>query len=427
MIAIESDLNKSTGAIVWHSDDQTFSIMNLPAFTGKIIPLFFKEIRYASFVRRLFRWGFQSSSKSSECGYKSFHHDLFRKGRYDLAMMIRRPTLSKKSKAQKQTKSQLMTNVEHARPDSDVMDIPRQKPAESLPPTIKPSVIYEDLVPKPMFQPPRLVTVQASPSNGSLRGPHPYVSKVETRPPPSTSHSYVVSGPSPASLSRQQIPLPAALDRRAYNIHHPNTTYSKRHDVTDPPLPYPYHLPNRHEADCHAQSPRPLVAHPPFHHTQAMMNRNSYPHPTYPPKPHYHYHSTRAPVHHPPQPYPRHHHTAPTSYPPQPPLSYSRDHGYIHTHSRVDHGRAPYYVEYASAPYETHHVAPAPYVTHQVAPVRHLQRHNPSIAPYEEYRFPVHNKEASHMSYAASNSIERPHHIQETIVAPGVVKKRGNR
>ena len=95
MRVIDSDINKETGAIVWLEDDTSFSINNEEALMSKVVPQFFKEIKMSSFTRRLTRWGFKTTTK---LGHQIFKHDLFKKGRYDLVMLMRCPYPSKAKK-----------------------------------------------------------------------------------------------------------------------------------------------------------------------------------------------------------------------------------------------------------------------------------------------------------------------------------------
>ena len=111
MSAIDSDLNRSCGAIVWLPDNITFSVVNVAALNSKVLPMFFKKIKYTSFVRKLKRWGFKSEKKKMH-GYQSFCHDLFRKGCPDLVLIIRCPRdTGKNTPKKKQTLSENVMSI----------------------------------------------------------------------------------------------------------------------------------------------------------------------------------------------------------------------------------------------------------------------------------------------------------------------------
>ena len=91
MAAIDSDINLDWGAVIWLEDDNTFAIVKLGAFRSKILPAFFKKIKFTHFVRRLTNWGFEYKNEVNE-GRQTFRHAMFRKGRYDLVRQILLPT-----------------------------------------------------------------------------------------------------------------------------------------------------------------------------------------------------------------------------------------------------------------------------------------------------------------------------------------------
>jgi hypothetical protein len=69
-------------AIAWLPDGKSFVIVNPDLFCSKILSQAFKEAKYASFVRKLHRWGFVrlTSGTGTDC----FHHPLFQRNRKDL-------------------------------------------------------------------------------------------------------------------------------------------------------------------------------------------------------------------------------------------------------------------------------------------------------------------------------------------------------
>jgi len=73
-------------AVAWLPDGKSFVVVDSDLFCKEILGVVFKECKYASFVRKLHRWGFVrlTSGTGTDC----FHHPLFQKGRRDLASKI---------------------------------------------------------------------------------------------------------------------------------------------------------------------------------------------------------------------------------------------------------------------------------------------------------------------------------------------------
>lgn len=73
-------------AVAWLPDGKSFVIVNPDLFVATVLAPIFKQCKYASFVRKLHRWGFVrlTSGTGTDC----FHHPLFQKGRKDLASKI---------------------------------------------------------------------------------------------------------------------------------------------------------------------------------------------------------------------------------------------------------------------------------------------------------------------------------------------------
>ncbi len=73
-------------AIAWLPDGKSFVIVNPDLFCGEILRHVFKESKYASFVRKLHRWGFVrlTSGTGTDC----FHHPLFQMDRSELVTEI---------------------------------------------------------------------------------------------------------------------------------------------------------------------------------------------------------------------------------------------------------------------------------------------------------------------------------------------------
>jgi hypothetical protein len=78
--------NPNEEAVAWLPDGKSFVIVNADLFCELILKKTFKECKYASFVRKLHRWGFVrlTSGTGTDC----FHHPLFQQNRIDLCARI---------------------------------------------------------------------------------------------------------------------------------------------------------------------------------------------------------------------------------------------------------------------------------------------------------------------------------------------------
>ena len=70
----------------WLPDGKSFVIVSPDRFVSEVLNKVFKEAKYASFIRKLHRWGFirLTSGTGTDC----FHHPLFQQNRVDLASKI---------------------------------------------------------------------------------------------------------------------------------------------------------------------------------------------------------------------------------------------------------------------------------------------------------------------------------------------------
>jgi hypothetical protein len=75
-------MKKYSHIITWTADGRSFIILRPNAFASEILPKFFKGSKYASFTRKLHRWGFQRHLRGSETG--AFFNKNFQMGRPDL-------------------------------------------------------------------------------------------------------------------------------------------------------------------------------------------------------------------------------------------------------------------------------------------------------------------------------------------------------
>jgi hypothetical protein len=74
--------------ITWMPNGKSFVIVNPKAFVTEILPVHFKSAKYASFTRKLHRWGFTRLGVADDEESGEFCHMYFQKGRVDLAMKM---------------------------------------------------------------------------------------------------------------------------------------------------------------------------------------------------------------------------------------------------------------------------------------------------------------------------------------------------
>lgn len=84
-IATSADYT-TEAAVTWLPDGKSFVIINADLFVDKILNKVFKQAKYASFIRKLHRWGFVrlASGPGTDC----FHHPLFNRNQKELASKI---------------------------------------------------------------------------------------------------------------------------------------------------------------------------------------------------------------------------------------------------------------------------------------------------------------------------------------------------
>lgn len=68
---------KFESIITWTPSGKAFSIVDPKAFVSTLLPQEFKSAKYASFTRKLHRWGFLRHYRGEEAG--AFYHDLFQR------------------------------------------------------------------------------------------------------------------------------------------------------------------------------------------------------------------------------------------------------------------------------------------------------------------------------------------------------------
>jgi hypothetical protein len=88
-----------TEAITWLPGGKSFSVINPKKFTDNVLAKFFKQSKFESFVRKLYRWGFRQVDKG-EIGHVTFYHKYFQRDNVSLAVAkLRSVTPSKLSNA----------------------------------------------------------------------------------------------------------------------------------------------------------------------------------------------------------------------------------------------------------------------------------------------------------------------------------------
>ena len=78
---------KYNNIISWSTDGRGFMIKKKRIFSDEILPIYFsRNLKYASFIRRLSRWGFQRIRRGPNMGL--YHHPLFRKDNFELCLKM---------------------------------------------------------------------------------------------------------------------------------------------------------------------------------------------------------------------------------------------------------------------------------------------------------------------------------------------------
>jgi len=77
LLTFASEDSSVANIVMWLPSGAAFVIFEPQKFEQLVLPKFFPQSRYASFTRKLNRWGFRQISKGPDRG--AFHHDLFRR------------------------------------------------------------------------------------------------------------------------------------------------------------------------------------------------------------------------------------------------------------------------------------------------------------------------------------------------------------
>lgn len=61
--------------VVWLPHGRSWKVLDRPAFEARVLPLYFRHGRYASFARQVSAWGFRRNTLGGE-DYKSHVHEV---------------------------------------------------------------------------------------------------------------------------------------------------------------------------------------------------------------------------------------------------------------------------------------------------------------------------------------------------------------
>lgn len=79
--------------ISWLPHGRSWRVLKPKAFEEKVIPLYFRHAKYASFMRQVNGWGFKRMTQGPD--HNSYYHELFLRGLPHLCLKMRRPARSK--------------------------------------------------------------------------------------------------------------------------------------------------------------------------------------------------------------------------------------------------------------------------------------------------------------------------------------------
>jgi hypothetical protein len=74
--------------ISWQVHGRCFKIHDFDVFARELLPKFFRQTKFSSFKRQMNLYGFRKVLSGTDCG--AYYHELFLRGRPDLAMILRR-------------------------------------------------------------------------------------------------------------------------------------------------------------------------------------------------------------------------------------------------------------------------------------------------------------------------------------------------
>uniref|UniRef100_A0A7S1Z737 HSF-type DNA-binding domain-containing protein n=1 Tax=Trieres chinensis TaxID=1514140 RepID=A0A7S1Z737_TRICV len=139
---------------------RAFRVLQPKAFEERVIPLFFRHGRYASFARQVNGWGFHRITNGPD--YGSYYHELFLRGLPHLCEQMRRPQPGGPRKSRKEISSEPSPNFYEISEKASLPELPPREPSS-----------FGSLAPPSMHNPPRLA--DAAISNNGLSGAGPVV------------------------------------------------------------------------------------------------------------------------------------------------------------------------------------------------------------------------------------------------------------
>jgi len=79
--------------ISWLPHGRSWRVLKPKAFEEKVIPMYFRHAKYASFMRQVNGWGFKRMTQGPD--HNSYYHELFLRGLPHLCVKMRRPARAK--------------------------------------------------------------------------------------------------------------------------------------------------------------------------------------------------------------------------------------------------------------------------------------------------------------------------------------------
>mmetsp|Transcript_20243 Transcript_20243/g.31273 ORF Transcript_20243/g.31273 Transcript_20243/m.31273 type:complete len:550 (-) Transcript_20243:258-1907(-) len=79
--------------ITWLPHGRSWRVLKPKAFEEKVIPLYFRHAKYASFMRQVNGWGFKRMTQGPD--HNSYYHEMFLRGLPNLCIKMQRPSRSK--------------------------------------------------------------------------------------------------------------------------------------------------------------------------------------------------------------------------------------------------------------------------------------------------------------------------------------------
>eukprot|EP00559_Dactyliosolen_fragilissimus_P007566 CAMPEP_0184855234 /NCGR_PEP_ID=MMETSP0580-20130426/536_1 /TAXON_ID=1118495 /ORGANISM="Dactyliosolen fragilissimus" /LENGTH=522 /DNA_ID=CAMNT_0027349693 /DNA_START=174 /DNA_END=1742 /DNA_ORIENTATION=- len=85
--------NEFNDVITWLPHGRSWRVLKPKTFEEKVIPLYFRHAKYASFMRQVNGWGFKRITQGPD--HNSYYHELFLRGLPQICVKMRRPARSK--------------------------------------------------------------------------------------------------------------------------------------------------------------------------------------------------------------------------------------------------------------------------------------------------------------------------------------------